>query len=140
MICLPGHYTHSLPQLPYVNTSASSTCFEVYIDGIITVIYPLLPGLFHSEFGKSHLPLMDICDVFIFSLYMIYLRVRACMLSRFSHVQLFATLWTDAHLASLSMDSPGKSTGGGCHFLLQGIFPTKESNSTSFNFGIFEIH
>ena len=87
--------------------------------GIITVIYPLLPGLFHSEFGKSHLPLMDICDVFIFSLYMIYLRVRACMLSRFSHVQLFATLWTDAHLASLSMDSPGKSTGVGFHCLLQ---------------------
>ena len=23
---------------------------------------------------------------------------------------------------------PGKSTGGGCHFLLQGIFPTQESN------------
>ena len=25
-------------------------------------------------------------------------------------------------------DSPGKSTGVGCHFLLQGIFPTQESN------------
>ena len=25
-------------------------------------------------------------------------------------------------------DSPGKNTGGGCHFLLQGIFPTQESN------------
>ena len=25
-------------------------------------------------------------------------------------------------------DSPGKSTGVGCHFLLQGIFPTKGSN------------
>jgi len=26
-------------------------------------------------------------------------------------------------------DSPGKNTGVGCHFLLQGIFPTQQSNS-----------
>ena len=26
-------------------------------------------------------------------------------------------------------DFPGKNTGGGCHFLLQGIFPTQGSNS-----------
>ena len=26
-------------------------------------------------------------------------------------------------------DSPGKNTGAGCNFLLQGIFPTQESNS-----------
>ena len=25
-------------------------------------------------------------------------------------------------------DSPGKNTGVGCHFLLQGIFPTQGSN------------
>ena len=24
--------------------------------------------------------------------------------------------------------SPGKNTGGGCHFLLQGLFPTQGSN------------
>ena len=33
-------------------------------------------------------------------------------------VRLFVTPW----------DSPGKSTGVGCHFLLQGIFPTQGSN------------
>ena len=27
-----------------------------------------------------------------------------------------------------SWDSPGKNTGVGCHFLLQGIFPTQRSN------------
>ena len=27
-------------------------------------------------------------------------------------------------------DFPGKNTGVGCHFLLQGIFPTQESNQT----------
>ena len=50
------------------------------------------------------------------------------LLSRFSRVQLFATLWTAAHQAPLSMDSPGKNTGVGCHFLLQGVFSTQGSN------------
>ena len=33
-----------------------------------------------------------------------------------------------ARQAPLSVDSPGKSTGVGCHFLLQRIFPTQGSN------------
>ena len=46
-----------------------------------------------------------------------------------SHVWLFVTLWTVAHQAPLSMGiSPGKNTGVVCHALLQGIFPTQESN------------
>ena len=45
------------------------------------------------------------------------------MLNRFSCVRLFATLWTVARQAPLSMD-----TGVGCHALLQGIFPTQGSN------------
>ena len=49
------------------------------------------------------------------------------VLSRFSCVHLYATLWIVAHQASL-WDSPGKNTGVGCHFLLQGIFPTQGSN------------
>ena len=51
-----------------------------------------------------------------------------CMLSRFSCAQLFATLWTVAHQALCPWDSLGKNTGVGCHALLQGIFPTQESN------------
>ena len=39
------------------------------------------------------------------------------ILSHFSRVWLFATLWTIARLAPLSMDSPGKNTGVGCHIL-----------------------
>ena len=34
----------------------------------------------------------------------------------------FATPWTVAHQAPLSMGFPGKNTGLGCHFLQQGIF------------------
>ena len=43
-----------------------------------------------------------------------------------SHVQFFVTPWT-ARLLCLQ-DFPGKSTGSGCHFLLQGIFPTQGLN------------
>ena len=38
------------------------------------------------------------------------------------------TPWTVACQVPLPLDSPGKNTGVGCHFLLQGIFPTQESN------------
>ena len=50
------------------------------------------------------------------------------MLSHFSCVHLFVTLWTLAHPATLSMESPGKNTGVGFHALLQRIFPTQGSN------------
>ena len=42
-----------------------------------------------------------------------------------SCVWLFATPWTAACHAPLSMGFPGKNTGMGCHFLLQAIFPTQ---------------
>ena len=45
-----------------------------------------------------------------------------------SRVRLFATPWTVAYQAPLSMDFPGNSTGVDCHFLLQGIFPTQGLN------------
>ena len=51
------------------------------------------------------------------------------VLSHFSCVRLFATLWTTARQAPLSMGFPRKNTGVGCHALLQGIFPTQGSNT-----------
>ena len=45
-----------------------------------------------------------------------------------SHVRLFATPWTVACQAPLSMRFSSKNTGVDCHFLLQGIFPTQGSN------------
>ena len=48
-----------------------------------------------------------------------------CLLSR---VQLFVTLWTVAHKASLSTEFSGKNTGVGGHFLFQGIFLIQRSN------------
>ena len=42
-----------------------------------------------------------------------------------SCVQLFVTLWT---VALCPWDFPGRNTGVGCHFPVQGIFPTQGSN------------
>ena len=50
------------------------------------------------------------------------------LLSRFSRVRLCATKQTAAHQASCSgLDSPGKNTGVGCHFLLQCMKVRSES-------------
>ena len=53
------------------------------------------------------------------------------LLLLFSHVRLFVTPCSFLpnpviHQAPLSMGFPGKSTGVGCHFLPQGIFPTHD--------------
>ena len=46
-----------------------------------------------------------------------------------SRARLFVTPWTVACTTLLCpWNFPGKSTGVGCHFLLQGIFPTQGSN------------
>ena len=45
-----------------------------------------------------------------------------------NHVRLFGTPWTEACQAPPSTDFPGKNTGVGCHFLLQGIFQAQWSN------------
>ena len=57
----------------------------------------------------------------------LFIFVHMCVLSHFSCVQLFATLWTVAYQTSLSMSSPGKNTGVGCH-ATQRIFPTQGWN------------
>ena len=58
--------------------------------------------------------------------------VCVCALSRFSHVRFFETPWTIAPRLLCPWDSPGKKTGVGCHFLLQGIFPTQDGTRISF--------
>ena len=46
-----------------------------------------------------------------------------------SRVRLFATPWTVAHQAPLSMGFTRQDTGVGFHALLQEIFPTQGSNA-----------
>ena len=50
------------------------------------------------------------------------------MCAKSLHVWLFVTPWTTAWQASLSTGFSSKNTGGGCHALTQGIFPTQETN------------
>ena len=55
------------------------------------------------------------------------MHVHACVHPQsLSRVWLFATLWTVACEAPLSMGFSSKNTGVSCHFLLQGIFLTQE--------------
>ena len=55
-----------------------------------------------------------------------------CMLSRFSHVQLFVTLWTVAHWTPLSMRFSRQKYWDGLPFLLQGIFPSRDQTLVSY--------
>ena len=50
------------------------------------------------------------------------------MCSVLSRVQLFATLWVQPTRLLCPWDFPDKNTGVGCHFLLQGIFPSQGWN------------
>ena len=45
-----------------------------------------------------------------------------------SRVRLFETPWAVAARLLCPWDSPGKNTGVGCHFLLQGIFLIRRLN------------
>ena len=59
-------------------------------------------------------------------------RITWKLLSCFSCVQLFATLWTVESARLCPWDFSGKNTGVGCHVLLPGIFLTQESNHVSY--------
>ena len=54
--------------------------------------------------------------------------MHACVLGRFSRVQLFCDPMDCGHQAPLSMGFPRKKDQSGCHALLQEIFPTQVLN------------
>ena len=86
------------------------------------ILYSTLPS------GKNrtyHLPTTPVLFVFSVSIS----RTRESESVSHCHVWFFVTPWTVAYTRLLcSWDSPGRNTGVGCHSLLQGIFPTQESN------------
>ena len=57
----------------------------------------------------------------------IYIKV-VVMVQSLSHLRLLRPHGLQPASLFCPWDSPGKNTGVGCHFLLQGIFPTQESN------------
>ena len=54
----------------------------------------------------------------------------AVIVQSLSRVQLFCNHMDVAARLLCPWDSPGKNTGGGCHLLLQGIFPTQGWNGS----------
>ena len=73
--------------------------------------------------------LLIVCVLMCIYSHMQCMSIVLCTLSHFSRIQLFVTLWTVALPRLLCpWASPGKNTGVGCHFLLQGLFPTQGSN------------
>ena len=58
----------------------------------------------------------------------LFLSCTMCVISHFSHVRLFATLWTVALQAPLSTRFSRQEYWVGCHFLFQRIFLTQGSN------------
>ena len=52
-----------------------------------------------------------------------YQQFLICFVQLLSHVHSFETLWTVVIRLLCPQDSPGKNTGVGCHFILQGVFP-----------------
>ena len=70
--------------------------------------------------------LTNVCKHLCFFQHICY--ICAYVLSRFSRVWLFETLWTVAHQTPLSMGSPGKNTGVGYSALLGRIFLAQGSD------------
>ena len=52
----------------------------------------------------------------------------------------FVIPWTVVHSLLCLWDFPGKNIGVGCHFLLQGIFPTQGSNVGLLHFKLILYH
>ena len=103
------------------------TCLELTIDWLRK------PSPCHFQDAFCH---PKVCTSPLFSCRLLILLVKSarcvlCVLCRFSCVHLFATPWTAAHQAPLSMAFPGKNTGVGCHFLLQGNLPDPVIEPTS---------
>ena len=78
-----------------------------------------------QTFLSSNMPWVPVCTCLPSPKFRDREHIYACMLS---HVQIFATPWTIAHQTPLFMGFPREEYWSGCHFFLQGIFPTQESN------------
>ena len=111
----------------------SSSFLVLFIFYLWRVIYsPIL-----SQMYKSNPVHWIIINTLSFSLFLnlliccnlLWPFLVLCMLSRFSHIQLFETLWTVAHQAPLSMGILQARILESVVALLKGIFPTQRWDS-----------
>ena len=84
--------------------------------------------------GQLLIPVTQLCSFYTFQSVFFFWQVESvvCIVSRFSRVRLFATLWIVAWEAPLTMGFSSKNTGVGWHALLLGIFLIQGSNAVSF--------
>ena len=96
-------------------------------------LYNKIPTNPHSRIQKLFLYSVYCYILYLLGIIEILLSIqKKVKVKSLSHVQLFATPWTVAYQASTRRlhpwDFPGKNTGVGYHFLLQGIFLTQGLN------------
>ena len=90
----------------------------------------LLPAL---SFQRFFSPLGLFCFVYLslplpFMLSVIFFQMSSDTRCSFVLVVVTSCLFSQPHTHKTPWESPGKNTGAGCHFLLQGIFPTQGLN------------
>ena len=80
----------------------------------------------HSMFPISHIKFFFLKNCWLFYCGNIFIQTIyyfVCMVSRFSHVQLFVMLWTVAHQASLSIGFPSQEYWNGLPYPSPGDLP-----------------
>ena len=83
--------------------------------------FSALESIFNTVWDKSSVFYVNPIYVLSYSLYCCCLVVKSCLTLLWPHALQPARLLRPR-------DFPGKNTGIGCHVLLQGVFPTQESN------------
>ena len=111
-----GHKSKEKNSIRYLISDWQNSCVRTVLGiGRLLILVRGSPQL------SSHQnPGPRVCDLLKIGLTGDFICVlSSCLLSGFSHVWLFATLWTARLLCP--WNSPGKNTAVGCHFLLQWI-------------------
>ena len=104
----------------------SSLCYTLGSYSLL-ILYQFVPADPNPALSHSLPPQQpQICSSWLWPVSVSYGYEYACVLGC---IWLFATPWTVAHEAPLTMGFFIKNTGVGCHLLLQRIFPTQGSNS-----------
>ena len=120
-------------------------CWSIFFLTLCTCVYNLfvyitIKNIIHAHNFKNTVK-HSVCQFsYISKIPLCYQTVSVYMLSCFSCVWLFATLWTVACRLLCPWDSPGKNTGVGCHALLQGSSRTSNQTCISWIAGRFFIH